>query len=77
MQKENQTYKVAPADRLAGVSEYYFSKKLKEGGMSGLPIPRLITSLPSAFIRATSFSFFENQTYKVAPADDRDRLYFC
>ena len=30
-----------------------------EGGMSGLPIPRLITSLPSAFIRATSFSFFE------------------
>ena len=30
MQKENQTYKVAPADRLAGVSEYYFSKKLKE-----------------------------------------------
>ena len=30
MQKENQTYNVAPADRLAGVSEYYFSKKLKE-----------------------------------------------
>lgn len=30
MQKENQTYKVAPADRLGGVSEYYFSKKLKE-----------------------------------------------
>ena len=30
MQKENQTYNVAPADRLAGVSEYYFSRKLKE-----------------------------------------------
>ena len=30
MQKENQTYNVAPADRLAGVSEYYFSTKLKE-----------------------------------------------
>ena len=30
MQKENQTYNLAPADRLASVSEYYFSKKLKE-----------------------------------------------
>ena len=30
MQKESQTYKIAPADRLASVSEYYFSKKLKE-----------------------------------------------
>ena len=30
MQKENQTYNVAPADRLANVSEYYFSMKLKE-----------------------------------------------
>ncbi|MDR0891092.1 MAG: aminotransferase class I/II-fold pyridoxal phosphate-dependent enzyme [Mediterranea sp.] len=30
MQKENQAYKVAPANRLGGVSEYYFSKKLKE-----------------------------------------------
>ena len=30
MQKENQTYKITPADRLSGVSEYYFSKKLKE-----------------------------------------------
>ena len=30
MQKVNQTYKIAPADRLASVSEYYFSKKLKE-----------------------------------------------
>ena len=30
MQKENQTYKIAPAERLASVSEYYFSKKLKE-----------------------------------------------
>ncbi len=30
MQKENQVYKIAPADRLASVSEYYFSKKLKE-----------------------------------------------
>ncbi|MFR7781402.1 MAG: pyridoxal phosphate-dependent aminotransferase [Parabacteroides distasonis] len=30
MQKENQTYKIKPADRLASVSEYYFSKKLKE-----------------------------------------------
>ena len=29
MQKVNQTYKIAPADRLASVSEYYFSKKLK------------------------------------------------
>lgn len=30
MQKENQTYNIAPASRLDGVSEYYFSKKLKE-----------------------------------------------
>ena len=30
MQKENQTYKISPADRLRSVSEYYFSKKLKE-----------------------------------------------
>ncbi|KAA6341806.1 LL-diaminopimelate aminotransferase [termite gut metagenome] len=30
MQKENQAYNVAPAARLASVSEYYFSKKLKE-----------------------------------------------
>ena len=30
MQKENQQYKIAPADRLASVSEYYFSRKLKE-----------------------------------------------
>ena len=30
MQKENQVYKVTPANRLSGVSEYYFSKKLKE-----------------------------------------------
>ena len=30
MQKENQTYNIAPANRLASVSEYYFSRKLKE-----------------------------------------------
>lgn len=30
MQKENQVYKIEPAKRLANVSEYYFSKKLKE-----------------------------------------------
>jgi len=30
MQKENQASKYAPANRLSGVSEYYFSKKLKE-----------------------------------------------
>lgn len=30
MQKENQVFNITPADRLAGVSEYYFSKKLKE-----------------------------------------------
>ena len=30
MQKENQLYKIVPADRLASVSEYYFSRKLKE-----------------------------------------------
>ena len=30
MQMENQTSKIKPADRLASVSEYYFSKKLKE-----------------------------------------------
>ena len=30
MQKESQMYKITPADRLASVSEYYFSKKLKE-----------------------------------------------
>lgn len=30
MQKENQTYNIAPADRLASVNEYYFSRKLKE-----------------------------------------------
>ncbi|MFV0544785.1 MAG: pyridoxal phosphate-dependent aminotransferase [Bacteroides sp.] len=30
MRMENQTYNISPADRLTGVSEYYFSKKLKE-----------------------------------------------
>ncbi len=30
MKKENQAYSIAPADRLSGVSEYYFSRKLKE-----------------------------------------------
>lgn len=30
MQKENQPYNITPADRLSGVSEYYFSRKLKE-----------------------------------------------
>ena len=30
MQKENQLYNIQPADRLANVSEYYFSRKLKE-----------------------------------------------
>lgn len=30
MQKANQTYNIVPAGRLDGVSEYYFSKKLKE-----------------------------------------------
>ena len=30
MQMENQISKIKPADRLASVSEYYFSKKLKE-----------------------------------------------
>ena len=30
MQKENQHYEIKPADRLSLVSEYYFSRKLKE-----------------------------------------------
>ncbi len=30
MKMENQISKIKPADRLASVSEYYFSKKLKE-----------------------------------------------
>jgi aspartate/methionine/tyrosine aminotransferase len=30
MQKEDKMYKIEPADRLASVQEYYFSKKLKE-----------------------------------------------
>ena len=30
MQKENQLYDIKPAERLANVSEYYFSRKLKE-----------------------------------------------
>ena len=30
MQKENQTFKITPANRLEQVSEYYFSRKLKE-----------------------------------------------
>jgi aspartate/methionine/tyrosine aminotransferase len=30
MKKENQTYNIVPADRLSNVSEYYFSRKLKE-----------------------------------------------
>ena len=35
MQKESQTYKIAPAERLASVSEYYFSKKRKGRYQSG------------------------------------------
>ncbi len=30
MKKENQPFEIKPADRLSGVSEYYFSRKLKE-----------------------------------------------
>lgn len=30
MKKENQHYNIKPAERLSGVSEYYFSRKLKE-----------------------------------------------
>lgn len=30
MQKENLHYNIQPADRLSQVSEYYFSRKLKE-----------------------------------------------
>ena len=30
MQKESHTFKITPADRLGHVSEYYFSRKLKE-----------------------------------------------
>jgi aspartate/methionine/tyrosine aminotransferase len=30
MRKENQAYRITPANRLTGVSEYYFSQKLKE-----------------------------------------------
>ena len=30
MKMENQISKIKPADRLASVTEYYFSKKLKE-----------------------------------------------
>ena len=30
MNPENQTYKIQPASRLNEVSEYYFSRKLKE-----------------------------------------------
>ena len=30
MQKENLKYNIKPAERIANVSEYYFSKKLKE-----------------------------------------------
>ena len=30
MKKENLHYNIQPADRLANVSEYYFSRKLKE-----------------------------------------------
>ncbi len=30
MKKENQTYKIEPADRLTGIQEYYFSRKLKQ-----------------------------------------------
>lgn len=33
MKAENQLYKIKPADRLAEVSEYYFSRKLKEVAM--------------------------------------------
>ena len=30
MKKENQVYNITPASRLSNVSEYYFSRKLKE-----------------------------------------------
>ena len=35
MQKEHQPYNIQPADRLANVSEYYFSRKLEEAERSG------------------------------------------
>ena len=30
MEKENHTFDIQPAERLSSVSEYYFSRKLKE-----------------------------------------------
>ena len=32
MQKEHQPYNIQPADRLANVSEYYFSRKTERSG---------------------------------------------
>ena len=49
MQKENQTYKVAPADRLGGVSEYYFSKKLKEV-VAYAPLEQLVLETDSPYL---------------------------
>ena len=37
MKTENQLSKIKPADRLASVSEYYFSKKLKDVYVGGMP----------------------------------------
>ena len=56
MQKVNQTYKIAPADRQASVSEYYFTKKLKKVAQMNaegkdvisrrLPAPRSCSYVP-------------------------------
>ena len=45
MQKEHQPYNIQPADRLANVSEYYFSRKLKEVAQMNAEGKNVILSL--------------------------------
>ena len=50
MQKENQLYNIQPADRLANVSEYYFSRKLKEVAQMNAEGKNVFTFLSLIFL---------------------------
>lgn len=61
MKMENQISKIKPADRLASVSEYYFSKKLKEVARmnaEGKDVISLASAAPTCRLRRIRYRHF-------------------
>ena len=79
MQKEHQPYNIQPANRLANVSEYYFSRKLKEVlysearnllALSEFSIQQIATELH--FSDQASFSKFFKRWAGISPLEFRN-----